>query len=141
MAWNDSCGSKWCAVLFHFLCTGSINNQRAPVLIYQNTSLLSLLPSRRACRTHFMAIIAWNAKLGEKWANWGDLGQLEWEVVGQVGHLMLKRQVGQQDLSSWRVFYLSLTLSFYLFIFSSFHLFIFLSFYLFIFLSFYLFIF
>ena len=84
---------KWCPVLFDFLRAGSINNPRAPVLIYQNTSLLFLLSQCRAaaaCRTHFMAIIAWNAKLGEKC-----------KIGWKMGKLSGGRQIGV-IWDSWR---------------------------------------
>ena len=90
VAWNDA----WFCLTSY---AGSINNRRAPVFIYQNTSLLRFAA---ACRTHFVAIIAWNAKLGEKWANCQLRGKLGWSGTageGQVGHLMLESRWGNNS--------------------------------------------
>ena len=90
VAWNDA----WFCLTSY---AGSINNRRAPVFIYQNTSLLLFAA---ACRTHFVAIIAWNAKLGEKWANCQLRGKLGWSGTageGQVGHLMLESRWGNNS--------------------------------------------
>ena len=94
-------------VLFHFFNPGSINNRRAPVSIYQNTSpllLLLVLRCRHSVSDTFHGNYCMKCKIGWKMQNWVKNGQIvRWEAnCGDLGQVEREVEEGRWDIWCWK---------------------------------------
>ena len=102
VAWNDA----WFCLTSY---AGSINNRRAPVSVYQNTSPLLLhilvLRCRHSMSDTFHGNYCMKCKIGWKMQNWVQNGQIvRWEAnCGDLGQVEREVEGGRWDIWCWKV--------------------------------------
>ena len=101
VAWNDA----WFCLTSY---AGSINNRRAPVSVYQNTSPLLLhilvLRCRHSMSDTFHGNYCMKCKIGWKMQNWVQNGQIvRWEAnCGDLGQVEREVEGGRWDIWCWK---------------------------------------